>query len=130
MDPTLNAILASTVRWLHLVSVVILLGAYFYVWSTRTVFPASFRNTLWLAMGTIFASGLYAFLTKSPYPKGYHMWFGIKFLMVLHIFTVTVLSSTSAPDAAKFQKRAFTAVITGFLIVAVANYMRWLSVSQ
>jgi hypothetical protein len=129
MDSTLAALVASSIRWLHLVSVVILLGAYFYTYTTKTVMAPAFRSTLWGVMVTILASGLYQFLSKSTYPKGYHMWFGIKFLLVLHIFAVTVLNVTSTPDAAKFQRRAFMVVISGFLAIAVANYLRWLSTS-
>ncbi len=128
MDSTLTAVVASSIRWLHLVSVVILLGAYFYAYTTKTVFAPSFKNTLWGVMVTILASGLYQFLSKASYPKGYHMWFGIKFLLVLHIFAVTVLINTSQPQAAKFEKRAFMVVISGFLAIAIANYMRWLSI--
>jgi len=129
MDPTLTALLASSMRWLHIVSVVILIGAYFYTYTTKTVFPASFRSTLWGVMVTLLVSGLYQFLSKPSYPKGYHMWFGIKFLLVMHIFAVTVLLNVGTTDAAKFQRRATMAVVSGFLAIAVANYLRWLSIT-
>jgi len=129
MDSTVTALVVSSVRWLHLVSVVILLGAYFYTYTTKTVFPASFRSTLWGVMVTILASGLYQFLSKASYPKGYHMWFGIKFLLVLHIFAVTVLINLGTPEAQKFQRRAAMVVFSGFLAIAVANYLRWLSIN-
>jgi hypothetical protein len=48
------------------------------------------------------------------------MWFGIKMLLALHLFAVTILY--------KGKKRALTgALISGGLIVAIAGYLRWMT---
>ncbi|MEO8130890.1 MAG: hypothetical protein ABI822_27580 [Bryobacteraceae bacterium] len=127
MDPTLAAVLGISMRWLHIASVVILLGAFFYTWSTKTTLAPGFRTTLWIAMVTILGSGLYNFLTKASYPPGYQMWFGIKFLFALHVFAVTVVVNTGTQDAAKYQRRATGVVISGMIAVAIGSYLRWIS---
>ena len=47
---------------------------------------------------------LYNFLTKKSYPPGYHMWFGIKFLLALHVLSMLILltrrTSKKASNAA------------------------------
>jgi hypothetical protein len=72
------------------------------------------------AIGGILVSGVYIFLSKGPLPPDYQMWFGIKMLLALHVFAVTILY--------KGKRRLLTgAVITGGLIVAIAGYLRWIT---
>src|SRR5258705_13388473 len=115
MDAT--AVIGMSMRWLHIFSVVILVGAFFYTWSTRRVIASSFRMALYLALLGILASGTYNYLTKASYPPHYHMWIGIKFLLVLHVFAVTVLANLGVPDPAKFQRRAMGVVISAAVII-------------
>jgi len=105
MDAT--AVIGMSMRWLHIFSVVILVGAFFYTWSTRSVIASSFRMTLYLALLGILASGTYNYLTKASYPPHYHMWIGIKFLFVLHIFAVAILYTL--PDASEAKRSRWSA---------------------
>jgi hypothetical protein len=73
------------------------------------------------------ASGIYNLLNKANVPAGYHMMFGIKMLLVLHIFAVAILLGKPGVDAAKRSRWAAGIVATGTLVVLLSAYLRWLS---
>src|SRR5271154_3231646 len=117
----MDAALPIAMRWLHIASVIILLGGVFYSRVAIGEMAASFKPVAYTAIGGILVSGLYNFLNKSTYPPHYHMWFGIKILLVLHIFAVVILYRTGKP-------RSLTGVvISGAAIVAISGYLRWIS---
>src|SRR5258708_15444190 len=119
MGPTTRAVLAVCMRWFHISSVVTLIGGFIYArfalapvlatlgeseagrLSRRVV--ESFRPLLYTVLVTALGSGLYNYLNKASYPPHYHMWFGIKFLLVLHIFAVAILYTL--PDASEASTR-------------------------
>src|SRR6266851_7735814 len=132
MGPTVRAVLAVCMRWIHITSVVTLIGGFIYarfalapVLSTlgeseggrlsRRVIE-SFRPLLYTVLVTVLGSGLYNYLNKASYPPHYHMWIGIKFLFVLHIFAVAILYTlpTSGPDK---RTRSLTGIAISGLIV-------------
>jgi hypothetical protein len=81
---------------------------------------AGFKPVAYVAIGTILVSGSYIFLSKGHVSSNYQMWFGIKILFALHVFAVTILYRGKA--------RLLTgAVISGGLILAIAGYLRWIS---
>ena len=108
------------IRWLHLASVIVLLGGIFYARMVVGDLAAGFKPVAYAAIGGILVSGLYIFLSKGPLPADYQMWFGIKMLLALHVFAVVLLY--------RGKKRMLTgAVISGGLIVAIAGYLRWMT---
>src|SRR5579859_5212041 len=129
MDPTLRMVIGIAMRWVHIASVITLLGS--FIFARFALAPAaaslpggdrkllgeniarSFRGLLYTVVATAFLSGLYNYLTKPVYPPGYHMWFGIKFLFVLHIFAVSILYASPNADDAKRSKWASGIVISG-----------------
>jgi hypothetical protein len=116
----MEAILPIALRWLHLASVVVLLGGIFYARVVVGDLAAGFKPVAYAAIGGILVSGLYIFLSKGPVSSNYQMWFGIKMLLALHVFAVVLLY--------RGKKRILTgAVITGGLIVAIAGYLRWMT---
>jgi hypothetical protein len=116
----MEAIVPIALRWLHLISVVVLLGGIFYARVVVGDLAAGFKPVAYAAIGGILVSGLYIFLSKGTLPADYQMWFGIKMLLALHLFAVTILY--------KGKKRALTgALISGGLIVAIAGYLRWMT---
>jgi hypothetical protein len=116
----MDAIVPIAMRWLHLVSVIVLLGGIFYARFAVGDLAAGFKPVAYAAIGGILASGLYIFLSKGHVSSNYQMWFGIKMLLALHVFAVVLLY--------RGKKRMLTgAVITGGLIVAIAGYLRWTS---
>ena len=116
----MDAILPIGARWLHLVSVIVLLGGIFYARVAVGDLVAGFKPVAYAAIGAILVSGLYIFLSKGHVSSDYQMWFGIKMLLALHVFAVTILY--------KGKTRLLTgAVISGGLIVAIAGCLRWIS---
>jgi hypothetical protein len=119
----MEAALPIAIRWLHIVSVVVLLGGVFYARVVIGDMAASFKPVAYGAIGGILVSGLYNFLSKSTFPPHYQAWFGVKVLLALHIFAVVILY--------KGKRRLLTgAVISGAATVAIAVYLRWISLVQ
>jgi len=145
MDTGLGAALAVFMRWLHITSVVSLIGGFIYarvaVWpaleslgaAERPAFieamAARFRGLLYTLLVTTLGSGLYNYLTKPAYPPHYHMWIGIKFLFVLHIYAVAILYTLpgSAPD--KRRRWLSGMAISGVIIIAISTGLRWMTLS-
>lgn len=143
MDPTLSAVLAACIRWIHLASVVTLIGGFIYArfvlapslaalaapdrqaLANRTA--ENFRPILYTVLVAILGSGLYNYLSKTVYPPHYHMWIGIKFLFVLHIFAVAILYSLPSADESKRNRWLTGMVISGLIIIAISGYLRRLS---
>ena len=117
----MDAVVPLLMRWLHIASVAVLLGGVFYARVVIGELAAGFKPVAYWAIGGILISGLYNFLTKSSIPPHYYVWFGVKMLLALHVFTVTILYRGNKP-------RALTGVfIIGGVAVAMAAYLRWIS---
>ena len=131
MDPTFLAGLAS--RWVHISCAIILLGGMFYALnlSRAGAGPKSIADGFRAAMPVLAAllavSGLYNFLNKAPVPRGYHMIFGIKVLLFLHIAAISIIVSRAGLDASKRIRLLAGAVLSGFVIVALSAYLRGIS---
>lgn len=143
MDPTLRAALAVCMRWIHVTSVVTLIGG--FIFARVALAPAlasiaepergtlgkrvvgNFRPLLYTVLITVLGSGLYNYLTKPSYPPHYHMWIGIKFLFVLHIFAVAVLYTI--PDAEEVKRTRWLSgmIVSGLIIFAISSWLRWIS---
>lgn len=119
----MDAILPVSMRWLHLVSVIVLIGGVFYARFAAGEMTARFKPLAYIAIGAILVSGLYNFLSKSSYPPHYQMWFGIKVLLALDVFAAVILYRQG-------KERSLTrAAIWGGVIVAIAGYLRWISLT-
>ena len=140
MDPTPQAVLGVTMRWVHITSVVTLMGGFIH--ARYVVAPAiaatpalgaelakRFRGLLYTVMLTALASGLYNYLTKPSYPRHYHMWIGIKFLFVLHIFAVSILYPMPGASEAKRRRWLTGMIFSGLIVIAISAWLRWISLS-
>jgi len=130
-------------RWTHVISVIALLGGFLYARlvlapalaalpeTDRRAFgeaaAARFRPILVTVVCTILGSGLYNYLTKDLYPPHYHMWIGIKLLLVLHVLAATLLYAMSGGDEATRNRRATGIIISGVAIVLISGWLRYLS---
>lgn len=131
MDSSLAAVLGELMRWLHISSVVVLLGGVFYarlayVGGGSALSPR-FRPVIWVALVTLIGSGFYNFLTKSSYPPHYHMWFGIKMLLALHIIAALLLLTREGATDAKRLRSMTGIIISGAVVVAISAWLRWIS---
>ncbi|HTB18747.1 MAG TPA: hypothetical protein VK708_11550 [Bryobacteraceae bacterium] len=130
-------------RWIHIASVVTLVGGFIY--ARFVLAPAlaslpepereqvgakaavSFRPLLIGVLITALGSGMYNYASKGTYPPGYHMWMGIKLLLVLHITASAILYSVRRSNAAKRNRTALSIAISGLIAIAIADYLRYLS---
>src|ERR1700688_2899197 len=145
MDSMLRAVLAVCMRWIHITSVVTLIGGFIY--ARFALAPAlaklpeptrgqvgdgavaNFRPLLYTVLVTILGSGLYNYLTKPSYPPHYHMWIGIKFLFVLHIFAVAFLYARRETEETKRHRWLTGMVASGLIVIAISAYLRWISLA-
>ncbi len=129
MDPTLRMALGVFMRWTHITSVVVLIGAAYYVRRTRSAFAPQFRTTIYAGVVAILVSGFYNFFTKSSYPPGYQMWFGIKFLLALHVLAALVLAARREVASEKLERSLRILLISATVVIAISAYLRWISLS-
>jgi len=143
MDPTLRAALGVCMRWIHIVSVVTLIGGFIY--ARFVLHPAlaslpsaerevagsnaasTFRPLLFLVIVTVLGSGVYNYATKTSFPPTYNIWMGVKLLFVLHIFASAILYSVRQSNEIKRKRTELSIVISGLIVIAVAAYLRHLS---
>jgi hypothetical protein len=130
-------------RWIHVTSVVTLIGSFIYAryiaapalasldGPARAAFEKNvierFRPLAYTLLATILGSGLYNYLTKPGYPPHYHMWIGIKFLFVLHIFAVTILYTKPVAEESKRNRWLTGMVWSGLVIFAISAFLRWMT---
>ena len=129
-------------RWIHIASVVTLIGGFLYARfvlapALASVPPtegyrlgnliAAFRPLLFTVLITTLGSGIYNYATKASCPPTYRLWLGIKLLLVLHIFAAAVLYSLRPSNLAKRNRTALGIVISGLIVIAISNYLRYLS---
>lgn len=117
----MDAILPIAMRWLHLTSIIILIGGVFYARFAVGEMADGFKKVAYVAIGAILVSGIYNLLSKASYPAHYHMWFGIKVLLALDVFAAVILYRKGK------QKSLTRVVIWGGVIVAISGYLRWIS---
>jgi hypothetical protein len=109
--------LAILIRWIHLASVIVLMGGITYARFYAGDLAPRFKRLAYWIIGAILLSGIYNFVRKSPVSAHYHMWLGVKVLLALHIFAVVIFY--------RGKLRALTgAVISGAAIVAISGYLR------
>lgn len=128
MDPTLRAVFGVAMRWVHVTSVIILIGSAYYVRRTRTAYAPAFRSTVFLGIAAALVSGLYNFLTKASYPPHYHMWFGIKVLLALHVLAALWLA-VEKEAGEKLERSLRIALISATVVILISNYLRWISLT-
>jgi hypothetical protein len=122
-------ILGVVTRFLHLGSMAVVVGGLFYA-MLGTVDPAAvarYRKWMLGALALLAATGLYTLLTKEGLPKGYHMWFGIKALLALHIITMAFLLGRPGVDAGKLTRWVRSTALSGLMVVLLSSYLRWLT---
>lgn len=133
-------ILGILMRWTHITSITFLAGSAIY--SRLVAYPAlqamsnSEQRTSadriagllrpWVVIAVVlaFGSGIYNLLHKVDPPKGYHMWFGIKFLLALHIAAISLIMGRPGVDLAKRMRQVTGSTITVLLVIAISAYLR------
>jgi hypothetical protein len=143
MDPATRAVFGVLLRWVHIASVVTLIGGFIYARfalapalaslppsdgeAVGTAATRSFRPLLFFVLIAALGSGIYNYSNKASFPPGYQIWFGIKILFVLHIAAAAFLYSVRASSQAKRNRTALGIAISGLIVIAISAYLRYLS---
>jgi len=131
-------VLFVLMRWIHFVSMATLVGGILYArlvmtssagalapdareaFGERTA--AAYRPLVIAAMLGLILSGTYNLLTNPGHTPRYHMIFGIKILLVLHVFAVALL--ITQPKNPKRARMMTGTLVSGLLILAISAYLR------
>ena len=131
-------LLQVIMRWLHIASIVTLIGGILY-WrlaltpAASALTPetqdalarnaaAAFRPIAFVAMGFLLISGLYNILSAPGHSTLYHALLGIKLLLVAHVFAVTIL--VVQPKSPRRTRRLTGLTISGLTIILISAYLR------
>jgi putative copper export protein len=130
--------LGMIMRWLHLSSVATLIGGILYgrlvmLPSSAAVAPdarealadraaMTFRPWVLAAICGLVCSGVYNILTHPGHRPTYHVLFGIKLLLALHVFALALL--IARPGNPRRARMMTGAAISGLAIIAIAAYLR------
>jgi hypothetical protein len=121
-------VLGVFMRFVHITSVVVLIGAAYYARRTRQAVSPAYRSTIYAGIVTAFLSGLYNFLTKSSYPPHYQMLFGIKFLLGMHVFAALAMCAGRAASE-KLERSLTMLMLSATTVILISNYLRWISIN-
>ncbi len=136
-------LLAILMRWTHITCVTFLVGSALY--ASAVLAPAMEqlpvgtqadlgnrlaeklrRLVIFMILGALL-SGLYNFMQKTDLPKPYHMVFGIKMLLALHIFAVAFLNTKADVPAPKRARWMTGVALSGLLVFLLSAYLRFLT---
>ena len=134
MAEVLNVIM----RWLHIASAAALVGGLLFgrvamapslaalapetgerVWGRAAT---AFRPTVIASICALVISGIYNILSNPGHTPRYHMLLGIKLLLALHVFAVSIL--ITRPVNPRRVRMMTGAVISGLIIIAIAAWLR------
>jgi uncharacterized membrane protein len=143
MGPIGGAVAGVWMRWVHILTVITVLGGLIYARLVESpaleLLPLErradvagainnrFRPWLRFALFALVLSGLYNLVTKVNLPPGYHLWFGVKMLFALHIITVSFLLSKPSVKQERRNRMMSGVVISGVIVVLISAYLRFLS---
>jgi uncharacterized membrane protein len=130
-------LLTVAMRWLHLTSVATLVGGMIFarlvmIRSIGGMSPESrdaladrvaiaYRPLVIAAMFGLVVSGIYKFLLTTGHSARYHMLFGIKMLLVLHVFAVAIL--IVRPHNPRRARMMTGVIISGLAIIAISAWL-------
>ncbi len=134
-------VLTIFMRFLHIVSAITLVGGalswrYAAIPATAPLaedtrsklgdaMAAAWRPFVLSAIAGILVSGIFNFLRKTGLTPAYHAVFGIKMLLVLHVFAVLFVATGARNPK---RPRQLTGVaISGVIIVILSAVLRWLT---
>lgn len=117
-------------RVIHIASAILLLGGLFYAWNLAKygMSPANpaygFRPAVWSLVAALFLTGAYNLMNKGPVMKEYHMLFGVKFLLFLHIAAVSILLVKPSTTPEKRSRMLTGLVFSGLGVILISSALR------
>ncbi len=120
------ALVPAAMRCLHVISAVLLVGGLAYA---RLALPAAngdalklslarYRGLIIAAVVLLLATGSYAIATAGGRSFNYHLLFGIKALLALHVFAAALLGTRAGMDPAR-RLRGLTGILISGLAVGI-----------
>lgn len=119
---------AKLMLGVHLFAIAALMSAPLQALFNRTVAPLPRQRALIMSIIVLF-TGFQNFTTvmgEIAKGSGYHMWFGIKVLLALHVMAINVVVSNPQSDDAKKLRLLQGAGISGFIAILLATYVNYL----
>ena len=131
-------VLFVLMRWLHFASMATIVGGILYgrlvmtsslgalspdardAFGERTA--SHYRPLILTAIVGLIASGTYNLLTNPGHTPKYHMLLGIKLMLALHVFAVSLL--ITQPKNPKRARMMTGTLISAFIIIAISAYLR------
>jgi hypothetical protein len=123
MDNPLGMVMQVVVRWMHLASVAFLVGGALAVTFGKAE-AAALRTLAITAVGGLLISGLYAVSSKTGMSSTWHMGFGIKMLLALHVVAVWFVMTKPGMAVEKRIRLAKGVAFSGLAAMLVAAYLR------
>jgi cytochrome bd-type quinol oxidase subunit 2 len=125
-------------RWLHFSSIATLIGGIIFARLVMTraaaglpaetrgalaeKAAAAFRPLVAASIAGLVLSGVYNILSNPGHSVQYHMFLGIKLLLVMHVFAVSWL--IVQPNNQRRGRMMTGALISGLIIIAISAYLR------
>jgi uncharacterized membrane protein len=125
-------------RWIHIASVATLIGG--LIFARLVMVPAiatlaegareslasaaalRFRPFVFASIGGLVVSGTYKLLTTPGHQSLYHMLLGVKLLLALHVFAVSIL--IVQPRNPRRARMMTGTLISGLIILAIAAWLK------
>lgn len=117
-------------RAIHILSAVLLAGGIFYAWNLSKSAESNpnpargFQPSVIVLVLLLFLSGAYTLMQRMPVPKEYHMIFGLKFLLFLHIAAVSLLVVKPGTPAEKRPRMLTGLAISATAVILLASALR------
>ena len=119
----IEALFSILMRVTHMLSGIVLLGPAIYSWVSETPISKKLKGLILAACAFIIISGGYTLMIKTVTPAGYHMWFGIKLLLVMHIIAVHFMMAIQDMPDAKKVRMAKGIAMSGIVVVILSLVM-------
>lgn len=131
-------VLLVIMRWIHIASMATLIGGLIYgrlvmAPAIATLAPDAgeslsdtaarfFRPLVFAAIAGLVVSGTFNLLTTTGHRPIYHMLLGVKLLLALHVFAVSIL--IVQPKNPRRVRMMTGTLISGLIILAIAAWLR------
>ena len=124
----IEVVFSVLMRAIHIFTGALLVGVALYSWLSGTPIARSLKGPILASCAFIIVSGGYTLMTKTVTPPGYHMWFGIKILFVMHILAVHFMMAIQEMPDTKKLRLARGIAISSTVVVILSAILRWKSI--
>ena len=114
-------------RFVHMLCGILLVGPAYYSWIAETPISKKLKGPILAACGVIIISGGYTLMIKTKTPAGYHMWLGVKLLLVMHILAVHFMMAIQDMADDKKVRLAKGIAMSGTVVVILSSILRYLT---